>query len=434
MCQNHKTMKQSLRNFKSTMLVNKLVKKHTSGTSQSLEKIDENAGSIILKQSFKQRKKIWQLEHNYHCAVIGTCLTLAETRKLVSHFVQNTHAMSDYDFHTHAVHMISNNDKLGKKIHNFLDRKFNSTIKQIKKLDNIQLRQYWQSSLKSGDVIATFWALITHPNICVTLSRDIYGDIHMMSHLSGASQRADLHQLAQLQQQQNKVKQESENWKHRFEQSLMDNEKLRNKLEQLRENNTQVSLQLNYSQQSLTALVEDSSEKQRQCLQQKLEKLQQQVDHLDAVNDKLEQQVLQSNTPSDHDSVLTSSTEYYCSVEETCNDCPVAEMKSKEANDLCGRCILYVGGRSRLTPHFKKLVEKKEATFLYHDGGIEQSSQELSSLLNKADLVVFPMDCVSHKAYFQLKKACKKQQKPYKTLNSSGVSSFSSLLNGLTYV
>ncbi len=428
MCQQNSLFKKAFTNFKSTM------------ETPEIKDSQSTASKVT-----KQRRKIWELEHNYHCAVIGTCLTLAETRKLVSHFTKEIADYSDYDFHTHAVHMISYNDKPGKKIQNFLDRKFKSTITDFKKMEQDDLRKQWKSVLRSGDVIATFWALITHAKADPDMIKDAYGDIHMMSHLSGAGNRADLKQLKQLQSDRNELRENCVMWQSRFQQESVENESLRKDLAYQKERNEQLNRDLLHMQSTIETLLVQNSEKMRQQLEQQIAKLKQQVNHLDIANHKLREQVVDLNEQMEETinkshfqaADLPSNTSLVASkvendtLEDNCDDCPFGE--SNAAEGLCGRCILYVGGRTRLTPHFKKLVENKEGTFLHHDGGKEQSSQELSNLLNRADLVVFPMDCVSHKAYFQVKKACKKQHKPYKTLTSSGVSSFSSLLDGLNF-
>jgi hypothetical protein len=63
---------------------------------------------------------------------------------------------------------------------------------------------------------------------------------------------------------------------------------------------------------------------------------------------------------------------------------------------------------------------------------MEKSTQDLSSSLNRADVVIFPSDCISHDAYWKIKSTCKKQQKPYEYLNSSGLHSLSSTLDKIT--
>jgi hypothetical protein len=119
----------------------------------------------------------------------------------------------------------------------------------------------------------------------------------------------------------------------------------------------------------------------------------------------------------------------YDSSDISCQNCPVQDAPFNAG--LCGQCILYVGGRSKITPHLRQLVEQREGTFLHHDGGLEQNIQALYTLIKQADIVVFPTNCVSHKAYWQIKKCCKKQNKPMKTLNSTGVSTLSIMLDEL---
>ncbi len=96
---------------------------------------------------------------------------------------------------------------------------------------------------------------------------------------------------------------------------------------------------------------------------------------------------------------------------------------------LCGQCVLYVGGKANLVPYYRKLIEAKSGVFLHHDGGLEKSTQDLSRSLNRADVVIFPSDCISHDAYWRIKSTCKKQQKPYEYIKSSGLHSLSNILD-----
>ncbi len=76
-----------------------------------------------------------------------------------------------------------------------------------------------------------------------------------------------------------------------------------------------------------------------------------------------------------------------------------------QERNLCGKCILYVGGRTNLIRHYRSLVEKYGGQFLHHDGGVETSSKKLQKILPKADAVLFPVDCVSHEASLFVKNA-----------------------------
>ena len=92
--------------------------------------------------------------------------------------------------------------------------------------------------------------------------------------------------------------------------------------------------------------------------------------------------------------------------------------------DLGGRCLLYVGGRQKMVPHLRSLVEAWNGQLIHHDGGKERSIDELAGAVVKADAVVFPTDCVSHGAALKVKRLCRQSMKPYFPLRSSGVASF----------
>ena len=81
---------------------------------------------------------------------------------------------------------------------------------------------------------------------------------------------------------------------------------------------------------------------------------------------------------------------------------------------LSARAILYVGGRPNQIPQMKAMVERTGARFLHHDGGIEHSSSLLPGLISKADVLLFPIDCISHDAVATLKRLCRQLEKPYR--------------------
>jgi hypothetical protein len=91
---------------------------------------------------------------------------------------------------------------------------------------------------------------------------------------------------------------------------------------------------------------------------------------------------------------------------------------------LDGLSLLYVGGRPDQVRHLRSLGEDAGATFLHHDGGLEERGGRLAGLVSRADLVLFPVDCVSHQAVSTVKRLCRQSGKPYVPLRSAGVASF----------
>lgn len=92
--------------------------------------------------------------------------------------------------------------------------------------------------------------------------------------------------------------------------------------------------------------------------------------------------------------------------------------------DLCGRCILFVGGHSQHVLHLRRLVEDSNGVFAHHDGGLEQNMHRLHGLFGRADAVMFPVDCVSHSAQDTVKQLCRRWSKPYVPVRRSGLGAY----------
>ena len=76
-------------------------------------------------------------------------------------------------------------------------------------------------------------------------------------------------------------------------------------------------------------------------------------------------------------------------------------------------------------------LERTGARFLHHDGGIENSSSLLPGLISKADVLVFPIDCISHDAVATLKRLCWQLEKPYRPLRTASLATLASSLAGM---
>jgi hypothetical protein len=98
---------------------------------------------------------------------------------------------------------------------------------------------------------------------------------------------------------------------------------------------------------------------------------------------------------------------------------------------LNGLTLLYVGGRAHQIPQLRHLVELANGQLLHHDGGLEHNAALLPGLVSRADLAVFPVDCVSHDAVAALKRTCRQLGKRYLPLRTS---SLASLLAGMTMI
>jgi Uncharacterized protein conserved in bacteria (DUF2325) len=92
-----------------------------------------------------------------------------------------------------------------------------------------------------------------------------------------------------------------------------------------------------------------------------------------------------------------------------------------DALALEGLTILYVGGRAGQVPLIRALIERCGGRLLHHDGGIEHNAALLPGLVARADLSLFPVDCVSHDAVAAVKRVSRQAGKPYRPLRTASL-------------
>lgn len=155
---------------------------------------------VAMPQQPQRRKRIDQIPGKWHCSIIGTCLTLAELRKIAVKARFNLPPdASDYRIHGAVVHSCGDHKVLSRLVTKALDKRFPAHIARFSRAESEEaLAELWRSHCDSGDVPGAYWALMSHPMDCPSLREHAYGEVHMLSHLSGASQRVDMRRQAEL--------------------------------------------------------------------------------------------------------------------------------------------------------------------------------------------------------------------------------------------
>jgi len=382
----------------------------------------------------KGRRKLWELPAKYHCPIVGTCLTIRELRRLhrQSGIEPTRHCKTDYDFHLMFVGAAGQRIRPSKLVQKALDRKYQITIKRLSGAKCAEdLAGFWDEAGARGDVAGAFWALLTHPRAGEAFLDRIYGEVHMLSHLAGASTRVNLARLPALEERNASLEGELRNLKFQTIRQLGERQKrvdeLAMDLERSRESGRQV-------EGMRARIAELESGGQLRSLQQLVARLQRDLTLSTA---RIESAELKAETwrrkaveaashiagpedepgerPSQPGNEERTRREEHTSTEEV----PGA---------LHGRCVLYVGGRSKLTPHLRRLVSRRGGRFVHHDGGLSDGWATLNGALEQADAVMCPLDCISHNACSRLKQVCKQRSKPLVLLRGTGVGAFN---NGL---
>ena len=396
----------------------------------------------LAKQTKKgsSRLKFWETNSRYHCAALGTCLTLKELRQIGKKAgIKNMREWTDYEMHVSFIHTLDEKSYISTLVNKLLDKKYKISILRFSKTKTEQERaELWNEAVLTGDIAGAFWAILTHPASTENLLFQVYGKVHMLSHLSGATARIDMKEFYQLEQLneslENKIKKNEVVANKKLEKKEKQLIQLKSKLSTLEiENEKLLSAQQELETIKNSPLVENlqnqvnklsrnyemavanqaRAEKSEEELKQHANKdqrqkqqMEEQLGHL--AEDKIRLENTLSNLLSDkqQDSV------------DNCASCP------NENPDLCGRCVLYIGGRSSQYSHFRQLVEQQNGTFIHHDGGREDGHQKLASIVSKADVVLCPLDCVSHNAMNAVKRHCQNNTKQLVFIPHASLSAF----------
>lgn len=408
-------------------------------------------------------RTLWE-NAEYACPIVGTCLSTAELRKLAQRVgLMLPEAASDYELHGCFVSLAKRPERPARMIQKHLDKKFHRQLKRFSKAKtDEEIWTLWVEMADAGDIPGAFWSVMRHRGASERLAAQVYGEVHMLSHLVGASTRADLRRLAETQAQVERLaatlaerktvlREAVAVWKRRtgeLERELAAERARREQAERER-----LSLRQMVETRAMAELEAD-----RDALLCQLRDITDRLHQAEATGRRQaaiiednyrEESALRAQLSSQEHELramelalaqsLGADMAVAAGVVESCDaDCSgpscgagCADTENCPCPRLRGKRVLYVGGRSGLKGQYRALGERFGCEVLHHDGGLEQSPQHLHQLLSRADAVVCPVDCVSHEACAAVKRLCRTGGKPVLFARSSGLSSLASSLTEL---
>jgi hypothetical protein len=246
----------------------------------------------------------------------------------------------------------------------------------------------------------------------------------MLSHLMGATNRADMRRLVTLEAELTRTREELDESRVAMRAGFSLRDRQINQLQ-----STLVSSHA--SRRATSASPEETS-----SLRSAAAKLQQRLGAAEVRVDKLSR--LLSEARSERDSfekMLLAQQELAHELQadildlEERLDAPDDHKADRLA--LVGMTILYVGGRTSSIPRLRRFIERRNGRLVHHDGGQAQNVSLLAGLIGSADCVVFPVEFVSHQAMQILKRRCHDIGKPFVALPSTGTASLLRALEGI---
>ena len=377
-----------------------------------------------------RRRRIWELSGHMHCSIIGTCLTGGELRQILGrlHLVQP--GASEHDLHGIAVGLAGRHDAAGKLLHKAIDQRHRLAVRQFDEAgDAAALAVRWRAARQEGDIPGAYWAVMTHPATSEALLREVFGEVHMLSHLVGAANRADISRLARLETENAALAEQAARQQERLRATALERAATIGELRR--------ALAAAAAQRRDTIPAEAApaaaaagelggrlaaAEERCALVERRL------AERCASLTREAERRVAAERRAADLAAEIAA-------LEGGLADEPRAEAPAGQARPpaprLSGLTILYVGGRAGLVGHLHSAASRHGAALLHHDGGIEERSGRLPGLVGRADLVVFPVDCVSHEAAITIKRLCRSFGRRFVPLRSSGLGSFLAALAGL---
>jgi len=410
----------------------------------------------------RRRRKLWEISEGHHCSILGTCLRRSDLKKFSKKKLFHVEpGSSDYQIHLALVGYAASRNPKSRAMHKFMEERYRVAVKRYSSVeDDKEVLEMWAKDLKRGAVAGAYWAIMTNQSFSCETLNEIYGQNHMLSHdIVCSSQREQrlnkevvnkaemLEEVLVSERQIHLQKQEDLKCEiAELKKMKVENTMLGVEIKKVLRKNTQLKKKLTGTGLSgeLSKLKDQliESNKRNTALYVEVETLKRALadsrDRFDLANETAEMvesqnEQLQENIAVLNKEVLSMETAMLGSMDSSCNcsTCDDQNTNRCPGPDLCGQTILYVGGLHKMISHYKKLVESHGGKFLHHDGGKEASRAILPKMLNTADAVLCPIDCVSHDACTCVKKICKRYQKPYVMMRSSGLSS---LAKGLTEI
>jgi len=318
---------------------------------------------------------------------------------------------------------------VGKQLQRLLERRHTGSIRRFGQVATAtDLLHLWGQRLAAGEVPGPYWAVLTHPATTKALESRIFGDVHMLSHLLGTANHADVRRLKALEEERDQLAGSFAATRRRLAESEADARRLMQShaAEVATLTGRLLAAQAAEQRARAQSSAPPPDRKDATYAERREVDRQQEIHRLQAIVSHQQERLRAQQAECEAlEAVLCSAL--------------VDEVDPTEADgvggstpvDLGGRRIVYIGGRDRVIPHIRALVERANGAFLHHDGGIEESGSRLEAVLAQGDAVFCPIDCVSHNACRRAKELCRQCAKTFVPLRSASLAAIASGLRTL---
>ena len=368
---------------------------------------DEEA-ALGLGAGPRRRLRLHELEHGFHCSIVGTCLSPGMARQIVRRakldFERDT---QDYRLHSVLVSEAGRSGIVSRLITKALDESFAGMLRRVGATSGaVELGRLWDELCEKGEIAGAYWAFLTHGHVPAELRLRIFGEVHMLSHFMGGHNRASAKSLWLAERRTEQLAERLARGRRQAQDTLAERDRKIADLE------AELAATRHELARRLTATL--AARRRRPLprgldptrVERRVQAARARLREAEKENERLRRQL----------DLLTE------------DPVPVPRAAAMPADAPCGAgdssCLLYVGGHCSLLPHLRRHAETRRLELLHHDGGEEHSLHVLEGLVGRADAVFCPIDCVSHQACLAAKQLCRRLDKPFVPLRTGSGTCF----------
>jgi hypothetical protein len=378
------------------------------------------------------RRRIWEFATHLHCSIIGTCLSTAELRHILIKLGRKEAATaSEHDLHASGVVIAGQRNEGAKLLHKALDRRHRVSINRFCKAKNAEeVCVIWKEAAQRGDIPGAYWAALSHPATNEALLREIFAEVHMLSHLVGAANRADIRRLRQLEEVNAQLEAKVERQQQQLRDAVVPRDatirELRQALgERIMRDRDSAAQHSSDSDSGIWVNLVADLKRRLATTESRCKRFERELAECRSAL------IAERNARAETEKQDRELRRELDEVEASLASIPEIGNSSEQPRRLSNLTLLYVGGRQAQIGHLRAFAERSGALLLHHDGGIEERSGLLQGLISRADAVLFPVDCISHAAMSFVKRICGQSGKPFVPLRSGGLAPFCAALNNL---
>ena len=397
----------------------------------------------------KRRYELWEVPGGLQCSILGTCLAHQDLVRLTRRLrLSIEDGAADYEVHAYFVREASRPGEVARVLQKELDRRFEGQLRRVGRLkSDAELGAFWKEAYDNGRIAGAYWAVMTHAHVSEEFRQKAFGDVHMLSHVLGRTTHAAAVKASELEGRIEELEAKLARQAERHAETIAARDR---EIARLSATRTIVACYSQENGRAAAPAVAMVGGHRPVARERALVAARERARHAEAAVERgrAPSPRVAPTPPSPRPPAGTGAAVERLEAQlrriarsptyrrrraetgaaETAVACPGAEACRL---DVPPRRVLYLGGRASAIDRLRAIAASVNAELLHHDGGVEQTADLIDGFVTRCDVVFCPIDCISHGACERAKALCRKHDKVFVPLRSSGASTFKRALRGV---